>query len=78
MFKKVRTTVDANGTVDVPGQPLARMDAAEVEADMAKTRRDLRQMAMTYGRIDTVEQTMTSLVIIYTSGTVVIYQWIAE
>lgn len=77
MFRKIRTTVNSNGSVE-SGVVVDQMGADSVEADMSKTRRDLRQMAMTYGRIDTVEQTMTTMVILYTSGTVVIYQWVAE
>jgi hypothetical protein len=78
MFKKTLTTVHSNGVVDVPGEPLNVINASEVQADMAAEVRNIRQMTRTYGRVSAVEQTMTTLVIIYTSGTVEIFQWVAE
>jgi two-component SAPR family response regulator len=77
MFRKIRTTINGQtGTVSQDRQ--YQVDAGAVERDMAEQRRELRQMAQSYGRISSVEQTMTTMVITYTSGTVVIYLWIAE
>lgn len=76
MFKKIRTTVHSSGSVETT-EPLAWLDESSVQADMAQERRNLRQKAMTLGRISTVEETMTSLVVVYTTGTVVVFQWIA-
>lgn len=77
MFKKIRITVDSIGQVET-SEPLAWLNASSVEADRAQQRRKLRQEAMGLGKISAVEETMTSLVVVYTGGTVVIYQWIAE
>lgn len=76
MFRKIRTTVTANGTVSQ--SEMYTVDAMQVEADKANDRRSLRHDAMGYGRIEEVADTVTGLVITYTSGAVVIYQWIAE
>jgi hypothetical protein len=76
MFRKIRTTVAANGTVSQ--SEIYTVDALQVEADKADDRRKLRHDAMGYGRIAEVADTVTGLVITYTSGAVVIYQWIAE
>lgn len=77
MFKKIRTTVHTSGRIETT-EPIAWLNAESVEADKAQERRKLRQQAMGLGRIQTVEDAMTSLVVIYTSGTVVIVQWIAD
>lgn len=77
MFRKFVTTVWPNGrvTTDKVREPVA---ADDVERDMAEERRRISQIAQGYGRIDTVEQTMTTLVIIYTAGAVKVYHWVAE
>jgi hypothetical protein len=33
---------------------------------------------MQHGRVESVEETMTTLVIIYVAGTVKVYHWVAE
>jgi hypothetical protein len=76
MFRKIRTTVSANGNVSQT--EMYPVDALQVEADKANDRRSLRNDAMGYGRIEEVADTITGLVITYTSGAVVIYQWVAE
>lgn len=77
MFRKIRTTINGHdGAVEQVRQ--YAVTASEVEADKAQERRNLRQLAMSYGRIDEVSETVTGLVITYTSGTVVVYQWIVE
>ena len=75
MFRKISTTVTANGTVSQ--SEMYTVDAMQVEADKADDRRRLRHDAMGYGRIVEIADTMTGLVITYTSGAVVIYQWVA-
>lgn len=77
MFRKIQTTVNGN-TGKVEQERQYAVHPEKVEADIAEQRRGLRQMAMGYGRISDVTETVTGLVITYTSGTVVIYQWIAE
>lgn len=78
MFKKFVTTVMPNGTVSVDKvrEPVA---AADVERDMAEERKRITNIARSSNaRIETVEQTMTTLVIIYVAGTVKVYHWVAE
>jgi hypothetical protein len=77
MFTKFVTTVHPNGTVTVDHNRDA-VAAEDVEADMARERKRISQIAREYGRIETVEQTMTTLVIIYVAGTVRVYHWVAE
>jgi two-component SAPR family response regulator len=77
MFRKIRTTVNGN-TAEVSQERQYLVHPEKVEQDIAEQRRDLRQMAQSYGRISEVAESVTGLVITYTSGTVVIYQWIAE
>ncbi len=77
MFRKFVTTVFPNGRVETD-KVRDTVAAADVEADMAAERRRISQIAQGYGRIDTVEQTITTLVIIYTAGTVKVYHWVAE
>jgi len=76
MFKKILTTTHHNGvtTEDV----VETVGPDHVEADIAAEIRNLRPMTRTYGRIAHVEKTMTTLVIVYTSGTVEIFRWVAE
>lgn len=45
---------------------------------MNRQRRLLRDKAMRFGRISTVEQTLTTLAVVYATGTVDVYQWVAE
>jgi hypothetical protein len=77
MFRKFVTTVYPNGrtTVDKTRDTVA---AEDVEADMALERRRITNIAREHGRIETVEQTMATLVIIYVAGTVKVYHWVAE
>ena len=75
MFRKILTTVNHNGKNHVSVQNL--IAPGEVEADIAATTRTLRQ-SRSYGRVASVEKTMTTLVVLYTSGTVEIFQWVAE
>lgn len=79
MFSKFVTTVFPNGRVSVDTVRDA-VAADDVEADMAAERRRITNIARTgaYGRIESVEQTMTTLVIIYVAGTVKVYHWVAE
>jgi hypothetical protein len=79
MFTKFVTTVFPNGTVKVDRVRDA-VAAEDVEADMAHERRRITNIARdgAQGRIETVEQTMTTLVIIYVAGTVKVYHWVAE
>lgn len=75
-FMKIRTTVTGDGKVSQT--EMYPVHAERVEADKAEDRRRLRHDAMGYGRIVEVADTMTGLVITYTSGAVVIYQWVAQ
>lgn len=77
MFRKFVTTIHPNGSVTVDKNRDA-VAAADVEADMANERRRISNIAREHGRIETVEQTMTTLVIIYVAGTVKVYHWVAE
>lgn len=77
MFRKFVTTVFPNGRVETD-KVRDTVAAVDVEADMAYERRRISQIAQGYGRIDTVEQTISTLVIIYTAGTVKVYHWVAE
>jgi hypothetical protein len=77
MFRKFVTTVHPNGSVDVD-RNRDTVAAADVESDMAHERRRISNIAQGYGRIETVEQTMTTLVIIYAYGAVKVYHWVAE
>lgn len=77
MFRKIRTTINGN-TGKVEQERQYAVHPEKVEADIAEERRSLRQLAMGYGRISDVTETVTGLVITYTSGTVVVYQWVAE
>jgi len=76
MFKKIVTTIQHNG--DVSGSIHGtNIGAGQVEADMAQTRRAIRQDTESKGRVVHVEQTMTSLVVVYASGAVRVTQWVA-
>lgn len=77
MFRKFVTTVFPNGRVSVD-KNRDTVAAADVEADMAHERRRITQIAHGNGRIESVEQTMATLVIIYVAGTVKVYHWVAE
>jgi hypothetical protein len=77
MFRKFVTTVHPNGTVSVD-RNRDSVAAPEVEADMAYERRRISNIATEHGRIESVEQTMTTLVIIYVAGAVKVYHWVAE
>lgn len=79
MFRKFVTTVYPNGRTVVDKNRDA-VAADDVQADMAAERRRITDIARNgaYGRIETVEQTMTTLVIIYVAGTVKVYHWVAE
>lgn len=77
MFKKIRTTVHSSGRVETT-EPLAWLTESSVEEDMNRQRRLLRDKAMRFGRISTVEQTLTTLAVVYATGTVDVYQWVAE
>ena len=79
MFSKFVTTVFPNGRVSVDTVRDA-VAADDVEADMAAERRRITNIARNgaHGRIESVEQTMTTLVIIYVAGTVKVYHWVAE
>lgn len=79
MFQKFVTTVNPNGTVTVDRVRDA-VAAEDVEADMARERRRITHIARdgSRSRIESVEQTMTTLVIIYVAGTVKVYHWVAE
>lgn len=77
MFRKFVTTVFPNGRVSVD-KNRDTVAAADVEADMAYERRRITQIAHGNGRIESVEQTMATLVIIYVAGTVKVYHWVAE
>lgn len=79
MFRKFVTTVWPNGTVTVDKNRDA-VAAEDVEADMAAERKRITNIARNgaYGRIESVEQTMATLVIIYVAGTVKVYHWVAE
>jgi two-component SAPR family response regulator len=77
MFRKIRTTINGN-TAEVTQERQYEVHPERVEADMAEQRRSLRQLAMGYGRISDVTESVTGLVVSYTSGTVVVHQWIAE
>lgn len=77
MFRKIRTTINGN-TGEVSQERQYQVHPERVEADMAEQRRSLRQLAMGYGRISDVTESVTGLVVLYTSGTVVVHQWIAE
>lgn len=77
MFRKFVTTVNPDGTVSVD-RNRDTIAATDVEADMAAERKRITQIAKGYGRISSVEQTMTTLVIIYVAGPVKVYHWVAE
>lgn len=79
MFSKFVTTVYPNGRVSVDTVRDA-VAAEDVERDMAEERRRITNIARNgaHGRIESVEQTMTTLVIIYVAGTVKVYHWVAE
>lgn len=77
MFRKFVTTVNPNGTVSVD-RNRDTVAADDVVADMAYERRRISNIAREYGRIETVEQTMTTLVIVYVAGAVKVYHWVAE
>lgn len=77
MFRKIRTTINGN-TAEVSQERQYEVHPERVEADIAEQHRSLRQMALGYGRISDVTESVTGLVVLYTSGTVVIYQWVSE
>lgn len=76
MFKKTMTTVKTNGETIEHGV-LARMHVNDVPADMARERRAVRNNTE-LGRVANIENTMTTLVVVYTSGRVVVFNWSAE
>jgi hypothetical protein len=77
MFRKFVTTVYPSGKVTVDNNPDA-VAAEDVPADKAEERRRISRTAMQHGRVESVEETMTTLVIIYVAGTVKVYHWVAE
>lgn len=77
MFRKFVTTVFPDGRVSVD-KTRDQVAADDVEADMAYERRRISQIAREHGRIETVEQTAATLVIIYVAGTVKVYHWVPE
>lgn len=79
-YRKRRTTINADGTVtgnDIlfDGRSAFIPDDL-VERDRAEQRRRIRQDAISHGRVQAVEETNFSLVIIYTNGSTVIYNWV--
>lgn len=77
MFKKVQTTVHSSGRVE-QSDPLDYLDAVAVPADMARVLRNLRNSRGPMGRVLTTEKSMTTLLVMYTSGTVVVFNYVAE
>jgi hypothetical protein len=79
MFRKFVTTVYPDGRVTVD-KNRDTVSAENVERDMAEERRRITNIARdgARARIETVEQTMTTLVIIYVAGTVKVYHWVPE
>ena len=76
MFKKILTTAHHNGVTATEVVEMVGPD--HVQEDIAAEVRNIRHVTRTYGRVSTVEKTMTTLVILYTSGTVEIFRWVAE
>lgn len=76
MFQKIRTTVRSNGRVERE-EGLAYLHESSVQEDMARERRALRNRGPE-GRVANVEHTMTTMVVLYVTGTVVVTNWVAE
>lgn len=74
MFKKIRTTIK-NGNVQQ--EALGLLPEKSVQEDMAYERRALRNRGPE-GRVANVENTMTTMVVLYVTGTVVVTNWVAE
>lgn len=76
MFQKIVNSINGNG--DVTTEKREQVAAEDVQADMARELRRIRQIAQTgRTRITSVEETMTTLVIIYGHGAVKVYHWVA-
>lgn len=77
MFQKIVTTVsEGKSTTEKRGT----IDADGVDRDMAEEMRWISRNARSErgSRILTVENTMTTIAVIYADGAVKVYQWVAE
>lgn len=78
MFKKFVTTVHPDGSVSTDRVRDA-VSAEDVPRDKLSELGRIRKIAQEgRTRISSVEETMTTLVIIYVAGTVKVYHWVAE
>lgn len=78
-YRKRRTTIDSTGQVtgnDILFDGTAFISDDLVEQDRAEQRRRIRQDALGRGRVQSVEETNFSLVIVYTNGSTVVYNWV--
>lgn len=76
MFQKIVTSIDMNGNVTT--EKRNKVDAEEVQQDMADELKRVRKIAQSgRTRIQSVEETMTTMVITYSHGAVKIYHWVA-
>lgn len=76
MFRKTQTTVRGNSQVEQV--TVGYLTETAVPEDMARVLRELRNNRGSMGRVLTTEKSMTTLLIMYTSGTVVVFNYVAE
>lgn len=76
MFRKTQTTVRSNSQVEQV--TVSYLNDTAVQEDMARVLRNLRNSRGPMGRVLTTEKSMTTLLIMYTSGTVVVFNYVAE
>ena len=78
MFKKFVTCVNPDGTVTVDKNRDAVADA-DVHQDMDRERERISRIAQSgRSRILSIEQTNSTIVIVYIYGAVKVYHWVAE
>ena len=77
MFQKIVTSIDQSGNVSTEKRD--KVAAEDVQRDMAEELKRIRKIAQAgRTRIQSVEDTMTTLVITYSHGAVKVYHWVAE
>jgi len=77
-LRKIQTTVHANG--QVRKMDLGTVDLTNLERDRASELRRLSKIAMhgDVGRIQSIEPTASSIVVIYVDGTVRVVNWVEQ
>lgn len=78
MYRKIVTSIDPSGRTS--HEDRAMVADTDLDADMAHELRRIGDIARSPQgvRIQSVEETRTTLVVIYVHGAVKVYHWVAE